>query len=121
MQEDILWVEVGIYAAGHVGQFVVKKMWLTSLEFRFPLIDQLNIKFPFLDLGFWGFRAATFFDAGSAWDKEYKTTYGSVGVGFRFNIFGVLVLRYDIGKKIENDFRQFQPGLFYQFFFGWDF
>ena len=98
-----------------------EKMWLTSLEFRFPLIDQLNIKFPFLDLGFWGFRAATFFDAGSAWDKEYKTTYGSVGLGFRFNIFGVLVLRYDIGKKIENDFRQFQPGLFYQFFFGWDF
>lgn len=98
-----------------------EKMWLTSLEFRFPLIDQLNIKFPFLDLGFWGFRAATFFDAGSAWDKEYKTTYGSVGFGFRFNIFGVLVLRYDIGKKIENDFKQFQPGLFYQFFFGWDF
>lgn len=98
-----------------------EKMWLTSLEFRFPLIDQLNIKFPFLDLGFWGFRAATFFDAGSAWDTEYKTTYGSVGVGFRFNIFGVLVLRYDIGKKIEKDFTQFQPGLFYQFFFGWDF
>ena len=98
-----------------------EKMWLTSLEFRFPLIDQINIKFPFLDLGFWGFRAATFFDAGSAWDKEYKTTYGSVGFGFRFNIFGVLVLRYDIGKKIEKDFTQFQPGLFYQFFFGWDF
>ena len=98
-----------------------EKMWLTSLEFRFPLIDQINIKFPFLDLGFWGFRAATFFDAGSAWDNEYKTTYGSVGFGFRFNIFGVLVLRYDIGKKIEKDFTQFQPGLFYQFFFGWDF
>lgn len=98
-----------------------EKMWLSSLEFRFPLIDQINIKFPFLDLGFWGFRAATFFDAGSAWDKEYKTTYGSVGFGFRFNIFGVLVLRYDIGKKIEKDFTQFQPGLFYQFFFGWDF
>ncbi|MGQ9643680.1 MAG: hypothetical protein ACUVT3_07475, partial [Ignavibacterium sp.] len=98
-----------------------EKMWLTSLEFRFPLIDQINIRFPFLDLGFWGFRAATFFDAGSAWDKEYKTTYGSVGFGFRFNIFGVLVLRYDIGKKIEKDFTQFQPGLFYQFFFGWDF
>ncbi|MGQ9799169.1 MAG: peptidase MA family metallohydrolase [Ignavibacterium sp.] len=98
-----------------------EKMWLTSLEFRFPLIDQINIRFPFLDLGFWGFRAATFFDVGSAWDKEYKTTYGSVGFGFRFNIFGVLVLRYDIGKKIEKDFTQFQPGLFYQFFFGWDF
>jgi hypothetical protein len=33
----------------------------------------------------------------------------------------VIVLRYDIGKKIENNFAQFQAGLFYQFFFGWDF
>ena len=38
-----------------------------------------------------------------------------------FNIFGVLTLRYDIGKRIIDDFRRFQKGLFYQFFFGWDF
>jgi hypothetical protein len=98
-----------------------EKMWLSSLEFRFPLIDQILLKFPFVDLNFYGIRGATFFDVGSAWDNEYKTTYGSMGVGFRFNLFNVIVLRYDIGKKIENDFSQFQPGLFYQFFFGWDF
>lgn len=98
-----------------------EKMWLSSLELRFPLIDQLYVKFPFLGLGFFGIRGAAFFDAGSAWDTEYKTTYGSVGAGIRFNLFGVLVLRYDIGKKIEQNFSSFQPGLFYQFFFGWDF
>ncbi len=98
-----------------------EKMWLSSVEVRFPLIDVLYIKFPFIGLGFVGIRGAAFFDAGSAWDSEYKTTYGSVGGGIRFNLFGVLVLRYDIGKKIEKNFSSFQPGLFYQFFFGWDF
>jgi outer membrane protein assembly factor BamA len=96
-------------------------MWISSLELRFPLIDEINIKFPFLDLGFWGIRGATYFDIGSAWDNDYTTTYGSLGFGFRFNLFGVFVLRYDIGKKIEDNFNRFQPGLFYQFFFGWDF
>ena len=98
-----------------------EKMWLSSLEFRFPLIDELLVKFPILNLGFYGIRAATFFDVGSAWDKKYKTTYGSIGFGFRFNLWNVLILRYDIGKKIEKDFTKLQPGLFYQFFFGWDF
>lgn len=98
-----------------------EKMWISSLELRFPLIDEINIKFPFLNLGFWGLRGATYFDIGSAWDNEYTTTYGSLGFGFRFNLFGVFVLRYDIGKKIEDNFKRFQPGLFYQFFFGWDF
>ena len=98
-----------------------EKMWISSLEFRFPLVDQLLIKFPFVDIGFNAIRGATFFDVGSAWDKEYQTTYGSLGFGIRLNLFNAIVLRYDIGKKIEKDFSQFQPGLFYQFFFGWDF
>jgi hypothetical protein len=98
-----------------------EKLWLSSLELRFPLIDLLHIRFPFVNLGFTGIRAAIFADAGGAWDTEYRQTLGSVGAGFRFNLFNVLVLRYDIGKKIENDFKNFQPGLFYQFFFGWDF
>ncbi|HQF42121.1 MAG TPA: BamA/TamA family outer membrane protein, partial [Ignavibacteriaceae bacterium] len=98
-----------------------EKMWLSSVEFRFPLIDQIIIKFPILDMGFFGIRGATFFDIGSAWDNTYQTTYGSIGAGIRFNLFNVLILRYDIGKKIEKDFTRFQPGLFYQFFFGWDF
>lgn len=98
-----------------------EKLWLSSLELRFPLIDELRIKFPFIGLGFFGIRGALFADAGGAWDTNYGNTLGSVGGGIRFNLFNALVLRYDIGKKIENNFSMFQKGLFYQFFFGWDF
>jgi len=98
-----------------------EKLWLTSFEFRFPLIDQITIKFPFLTMNLFEFRGATFFDMGNAWDIKYNQTLGSVGFGIRMNLFGVLVLRYDIGKRIEDGFRRFQDKLFYQFFFGWDF
>jgi hypothetical protein len=98
-----------------------KRLWLTSHELRFPFIDQFAIRFPFGGVTFFGFRGALFFDAGSAWDDRYKETLGSIGTGVRFNIGGFLVLRYDIGKRIENDFNRFQSGIFHQFFFGWDF
>ncbi len=98
-----------------------EKLWLSSLELRFPLIDQINIRFPFVNLGFWGIRGALYSDFGGAWDQNYDQTLGSVGFGFRMNLLGVIVLRYDIGKKIEDNLTRFQTGLFYQFFFGWDF
>lgn len=98
-----------------------KQIWFTSLEFRFPLIDQLNIRFPILSLGFFGIRGAFFFDMAGIGDDGFSKTLGSVGGGIRVNIFGFLTLRYDIGKRIENNFTRFQDGLFYQFFFGWDF
>lgn len=98
-----------------------EKIWLGSVELRVPLIDRLQIRFPFFGLGVGGIRAAAFFDAGGAWDNEYEETIGSIGVGLRMNFFNLLVFRYDIGKKIEDDFTRLQNGLFYQFFFGWDF
>lgn len=98
-----------------------QKIWFTSVEFRFPLIEQIGIRFPFLRLGFPGIRGAIFYDMAGAWDENYRSTLGAVGFGFRFNVFGVITLRYDIGKRIEKDFTEFQDGLFYQFFFGWDF
>ena len=98
-----------------------EKLWLSSLELRFPLIDEIRVRFPFIGLSFFGIRGALFADAGGAWDTEYRSTLGAVGGGIRFNLFGVVVLRYDIGKKVENNFTDFQDGLFYQFFFGWDF
>lgn len=75
------------------------------------------------EIDFSSLRGALFFDAGSAWDDNdsYNQTYGSIGTGIRMNFGGVLVLRYDIGKRIENNFQQLQDGLFHQFFFGWDF
>lgn len=98
-----------------------EKLWLTSQELRFPFIDQLALQFPFGGVSFWSLRGALFVDAGGAWDTKYVETLGSVGAGVRMNLGGVLVLRYDLGKRIENNFRHFQDGLFHQFFFGWDF
>ena len=98
-----------------------KKIWFSSLEFRFPLIEELNVRFPVFSLGFFGIRGAFFFDAAGAWDDKYQETLGSVGTGIRINLLGVITIRYDIGKRIEDNFSRFQPGLFYQFFFGWDF
>jgi hypothetical protein len=98
-----------------------EKLWLTSQELRFPFIDQFAVQFPFGGISFWSIRGALYLDAGSAWDKSYTETLGSMGGGLRMNLGGFLVLRYDIGKRIEKNFTQFQSGLFHQFFFGWDF
>ncbi|HMK39203.1 MAG TPA: BamA/TamA family outer membrane protein, partial [Bacteroidota bacterium] len=98
-----------------------QKLWLTSQELRFPFIDQFAVQFPFGGISFWSIRGALFFDAGSAWDTRYTQTLGSIGGGLRMNFGGVLVFRYDIGKRIENNFTSVQSGLFTQFFFGWDF
>ena len=98
-----------------------QKLWLTSHELRFPFIDQLGIRFPFGGLTFGAIRGALFTDIGGAWDHQYIDTKGSVGGGIRLNFAGAIVLRYDIGKRIENNMRKFQEGLFHQFFFGWDF
>jgi len=98
-----------------------EKLWLTSQELRFPFIDEFAFRFPFGGVSFWSIRGALYFDAGSAWDTKYRETFGSVGGGLRMNLGGVLVLRYDLGKRIENNFRSFQDDIFHQFFFGWDF
>ncbi|MCX7876256.1 MAG: hypothetical protein N2321_08840 [Melioribacteraceae bacterium] len=97
------------------------KLWIFSGELRFPLIDRVSVNFPFFGLSFFNIRGATFLDLGSAWDKNYNQTLGSVGFGIRLNLFNVIALRYDIGKKLQNNLSNFQKGLFYQFFFGWDF
>lgn len=98
-----------------------QKLWISSMELRFPLINEIYLKFPFVNLGFYSIRGAIYSDFGGAWDNSYTQTLGSVGFGFRMNLLGVIVLRYDMGKKIENNLAKFQHGLFYQFFFGWDF
>jgi len=98
-----------------------EKLWLTSQELRFPFIDELAIRFPFFGLSFFSIRGALFVDAGGAWDRTYTETLGSVGGGLRMNLGGVLVLRYDTGKRIEDNLSRFQNGFFHQIFFGWDF
>lgn len=100
------------------------KLWQTNAELRFPFLNELDIRFPFgLDMTFPQVRGALFFDAGNCWDTNdnYGFTKGSLGAGIRMNIFGIIVLRYDFGKRIEQNFKKLQSTLFHQVFFGWDF
>ncbi|MBR9974699.1 MAG: PD40 domain-containing protein, partial [Bacteroidetes bacterium] len=97
------------------------KRWLTSHELRFPVLDRVGFDFPFGSMTLGVLRGALFFDAGNSWDNNYGETLGSFGVGLRFSLFGAFVLRYDIGKRIEDNFTRLQGDIFQQFFFGWDF
>jgi len=107
-----------------------KKIFLVSNELRFPFIDRFIINFPFGGMGFSAIRGASFVDLGNAWDDDLNSVLGSLGFGIRFRIGGILVLRFDFGKKfMMSDTRDLfnpdkftmQSGMFQQFFFGWDF
>jgi outer membrane protein assembly factor BamA len=98
-----------------------RKLWLMSQELRFPFLDAVALRFPFGGVTFIGVRGAAFVDVGGVWDDVYTQTRGSTGLGVRLNLLGALVLRYDVGKRIEDNMRHLQHGVFHQFFFGWDF
>jgi hypothetical protein len=99
-----------------------RKLWLGNIELRFPLINLVHLQFPLgINFNFPYVRGAAFFDAGNAWDNKYDETLGSMGLGLRINLFNIIALRYDFGKRIENNFKKFQDGFFSQLYFGWDF
>ncbi len=99
--------------------FYARKVLLLSNELRFPLIDNLYIGFPFGRLGFQAIRGALFFDAGSGWNDEFDRIYGSFGAGARVALGYMAVLRFDFSRR--TDFEKIEPGLKFDFFFGWNF
>ncbi|MFQ5571873.1 MAG: BamA/TamA family outer membrane protein, partial [Rhodothermales bacterium] len=108
-----------------------KKMWFISHELRFPILRQPSLLLPVLaPFGVTNLRGALFFDAAHAWNDDYGEklpqinageTVGAAGLGFRLNLFGGFVLRYDIGYRFRDGFRERSDRVFKQFFFGWDF
>lgn len=107
-----------------------KKMWFTSHELRFPLLEAPSLYLPILaPFGIANLRGALFADAAHAWNEDYHarepqlgtgTTLGALGGGLRVNLFGAIVLRYDVGYAYTNGFKD-RERFFKQFFFGWDF
>ncbi|MCY4172376.1 MAG: DPP IV N-terminal domain-containing protein [Bacteroidetes bacterium] len=108
-----------------------KKAWFTSHELRFTLVDNPSIYLPPLAiLGILNLRGALFFDAAHTWNDRYHQripqifageTLGATGLGFRLNLFGALVLRYDLGYRFRDGFKSPDEDIFGQFFFGFDF
>ena len=107
------------------------KMWFTSHELRFPIINYPSVMIPILaPFGIVNIRGALFFDAAHAWNGDYfreqpqinaGETLGAAGLGFRMNLFGGIVLRYDLGYSYSDGFRERSDKIFKQFFFGFDF
>jgi Tol biopolymer transport system component len=106
------------------------KLALLSNELRFPFIDRFMLHFPFGYLAMNSIRGALFVDVGNAWDDELDHLLGSTGFGIRFRFGGMLVLRFDVGRKftihMPNRYYEikqvdFENKWFTQFFFGWDF
>lgn len=131
-REARLWVLGGSWDLRGFHFFDVRgqKMWFTSHELRFPILVQPTVTLPVLaPFGVANLRGALFFDAAHAWNDEYNErhpeivageTVGSAGFGFRLNLFGGFVLRYDLGWRFRDGFKRHDKW-FKQFFFGWDF
>ncbi len=108
-----------------------KKAWFTTHELRFSIVENPSVYIPPLAiLGVVNLRGALFFDAAHTWNDRYHEripqifageTLGSTGLGFRLNLFGGLVLRYDLGYRLRDGLRSRERNLFRQFFFGFDF
>lgn len=99
--------------------FYGRHLILSSTELRFPLIDNLSIRFPMATLGFQAIRGALFFDVGNAWNDQFGRLRGSFGIGARVGLGYLAVLRFDLART--TDFRTIAPNNKFDFFFGWNF
>ncbi|MBN1970597.1 MAG: PD40 domain-containing protein [Candidatus Delongbacteria bacterium] len=84
---------------------------LVNTEFRFPLINYINLGIPPVTLGY--IRGVFFSDFGSAWNDDKFRGYGfsdgrtglndlmhTIGIGSRVNL-GIFILRYDIAWDMK--------------------
>ncbi len=132
-REARLWVLGGSWDLRGFPLFDVRgqKMWFTSHELRFPLLRRPGMILPILaPFGIHNLQGALFADAAHAWNEDYDKVnpqlytgqnLGAAGFGFRLNLFGGFVLRYDIGYRFMGDYSWEARQPFRQFFFGWNF
>jgi hypothetical protein len=100
-------------------QLVGTRTAVANAELRFPLIQRLEL--GFLPLALPPVEAALFYDAGLAWEKgmsismhrpaDYDYTkqryvLTSYGIGFRVNLFGLALLRWDYARPMGLDGRK---------------
>jgi hypothetical protein len=78
------------------------RVWLINQEWRFPLLNGVNLAFPFGALRLPGVQAALFTDLGSSWlesQRDAGGSWGSYGIGFRSSLGPPFVLRLDVGRR----------------------
>jgi outer membrane protein assembly factor BamA len=96
------------------------KTLLFNTEIRFPLIDDLRLRFPVGAVEFPMFRGALFFDAGRTAGFIYDSGWlGSVGAGVEMNLGYVPVVRVNFCRR--TDFHQMPGTVYIDFFLGFNF
>jgi len=97
------------------------RLYLANAEYRFPLFDRVVLGVPLRGLELPAIEGAVFADAGNAWEKfeSVPRPLGSFGLGFRMNLGGYLVLRYDLARR--TDFQDVKPGWHKEFYVGFDY
>ncbi len=98
------------YRGVDYGDLVGTRSFIGTLEFRFPLIEQLRTGFP-LTLSLGGVNGVVFLDAASAWnadsDPRFFSSQGGLhteslrlafGFGARINL-GYFIVRYDYARE----------------------
>ena len=104
---------------------------LINWEFRFPMIQYLAMRFP-LPIVLSNVAGALFTDVGAAWtgddfkggtsqdgDSRLHDIKTGFGFGMRMNLFGFMLLRYDLAWS--TDFNSISDKPHYYFSFGADF
>jgi hypothetical protein len=80
------------------------RVWLVNQEWRFPILNQVSLGFPFGELRLPGVQGALFTDLGSSWlerQERAEGAWGSYGIGFRTSFGAPLVLRMDVGRRFR--------------------
>ena len=95
------------------------RVLLLNTEWRFPLIDDLLIGFPFGNVGFSAVRGAAFLDVGRIWEGNRDGVLGALGCGVRVRISDLFVVRFDLAKR--TDFKHIEDKTRSDVFFGWSF
>jgi hypothetical protein len=80
------------------------RVWLVNQEWRFPILRQLGLAFPFGEVRLPGIQGAVFADIGSSWletRERPEGSWGSYGVALRSALLPPLVLRMDVGRRFR--------------------
>jgi hypothetical protein len=96
---------LGLRGYPFYGYIVGTKAWLLNQELRFPFFRHVTFGLPFGDLRFPETQAALFVDAGWV-GLPYESTramLGSYGIGFRWPLAPLAVLRLDMGWRFSSD------------------
>jgi len=101
-------------------QYSGKRIFFSNTELRFPLMDKLLIKLPFMKIEFPTFRGSLFFDAGRVAGFIYDPGWiGSFGAGVEMNLGFLPVVRVNFCKL--TDFNTLKKGTEIDFFLGYNF